>query len=83
MRTIADATEVLSKGEVRPNRSRHWATAKRYARQAWRVFLHRGIERAWFFVLGVTRPLRRKSGLDAENLRRLVSRVTSLPGKQS
>lgn len=83
LRTIADATEVLSKGEVRPNRSRHWATAKRYARQAWRVFLHRGIERAWFFVLGVTRPLRRKSGLDAENLRRLVSRVTSLPGKQS
>lgn len=81
LRTIADATEVLRKNELRPNRLRHWASAKRYARQAGRVFLHGGIERAWFFLLGLTRPIRRKIGLNAENLRRLSSRAVSAPGK--
>ena len=81
LRTIADATEVLGNGGLRQNRSRHWATAKRYARQAVRVFLHGGIERAWFFVLGLTRPMRRKFGLNAENVRRVLSRTVSAPGK--
>lgn len=81
LRTIADATEVLGEGGLRPNRSWHWATAKRYARQAVRVFLHGGIERAWFFVLGLTRPVRRKFGLNAENVRRVLSRTVSAPGK--
>ena len=82
LRTIADATEVLGKDGLRPNRLRHWAIAKRYARQAGRVFLHRGIERAWFFVLGLTRPVRRKLGLNAENLRRLFSPAAAFPGKR-
>lgn len=81
LRTIADATEVLGEGGLRPNRSRYWAGAKRYARQTARVFLHGGIERAWFFVLGLTRPIRRKLGLNAENVQRFFSRAVSAPGK--
>ena len=44
-------------------------------------FSHGGIERAWFFLLALTRPVRRKVGLNAENLRPLFSRAASLSGK--
>lgn len=81
LRTIADATEVLSKGGLRPNRLRHWTRAKRYARQAARSLLHGGIERAWFFVLALTRPVRQKLGWNAENLRRRLGRRVSAAGK--
>ena len=83
LRTIADATDVLQQGRLRPNRLRRWAGAKRYARQGGRVFLHGGIERAWFFILGLTRPMRRKLRLNGENLRRLFSRAASPSGKPS
>lgn len=83
LRTIADATEVLRGSELRPNRLKHWSSVRRYARQAWRVLLHSGIERAWFSILGLTRPVRRRYGLNAENLRRLSSRVVSSPGKNT
>ena len=83
LRTIADAAEVLDKDGLRPNPSRHYATAKRYARRAGRAFLHGGIERPWFFVLSLTRPLRRKFGLSAENVWRFLSRGASQPGKHS
>lgn len=83
LRTIADATEVLNRDGLRPNRLRHWAGAKRYARQARRVLLHDGIEPVWFFFLGLTRPLRRKFGWNAESLPRLFRRTVSLTGKQS
>ena len=82
LRTIADAAEVLRGNGPKVNRLRHWTNGKRYARQAGRVFLHGGIERAWFLVLGLTRPLRRKIGLSAENLRRLLSRTVSASGKR-
>lgn len=82
LRTIADATEILSKNGLRPNRFRHWTGAKRYARQAARSMLHGGIQRAWFFLLWLTRPARRKLGLNAENVRRFLSRAVSAPGKQ-
>lgn len=81
LRTIADATEVLGKDGLKPNRLRHWARAKRNARQAARSLLHGGIERAWFFVLALTRPVRRKFGLDAGNLRRVLNRTVSAQGK--
>ncbi|HKW64036.1 MAG TPA: hypothetical protein VJN89_15900 [Candidatus Acidoferrum sp.] len=81
LRTIADATELLSKDGLKTNRSRHWASAKRYTRQAGRVLLHSGIERAWFFLLGLTRPVRRKFGWNAENVRRFLSRTASASGK--
>lgn len=83
LRTIADATELLRKDDLRPNRLRHLSNAKRYTRHAARSLLHGGIERAWFFILGLTRPLRRKVGLNAGNLRRFLSRTVSAPGKHS
>lgn len=82
LRTIADAAEVLRRNGLKPNRLRHWASVKRNVRQAARSLFHDGIERAWFFVLGLTRPVRRKIGLSAENLRRLLSRTVSASGKR-
>ena len=83
LRTIADATEVLRKGGLKPNFLRHWATAKRCARQAARSLLHDGIERGWFFLLRLTRPMRRRFGLNAQQVRRLFSRTVSVSGKHS
>lgn len=83
LRTIAGAGEVLYKSRLKANRLRHWASAMRYARQAGRIFLHGGIERAWFLVLGLTRPVRWKIGLNAGSLRRLLSRTVSASGKHS
>jgi hypothetical protein len=81
LRTIADATEVLREDGLKANQLRHWAAVKRYARQAGRVLFHDGIERAWFFVLKVTGPLRRKLGLRAENLRRWRAKTLPLLGR--
>lgn len=75
LRTIADATELLSENGLRPNRLRHWAAAKRYVRQAARVLFYSGIQRMWFSFLNVTRPVRRMFGLRAENLRRLLGKA--------
>ncbi len=70
LRTIADATEALTKDELKPNTLRHWAAVKRYLRQAWRVILYDAIQPAWFFFLGITRPVRQALGLRSETLRR-------------
>jgi len=75
LRTIEDSTEVLRENGLAPNRWRHWAAAKRYARQAGRVLFYDGIQRGWFLFLDLTRPLRRKLGLRAENLRRSRGKV--------
>lgn len=83
LRTIADATEVLRQDGLKANRLRHWASANRYARQAARSLFHGGIERCWFFLLGLTRPVRHKFGLNAQNLQRFLSRAASLAGKHS
>ena len=71
LRTIADATERLSENELRPNWLRHWAGVKRYMRQALRVLFYDVMQKAWFFFLRLTRPMRIMLGLRAENLRRL------------
>jgi hypothetical protein len=63
LRTIADASEVLLAQPLRANRRRYWAMTKRYARQAVRTVFHQGLERAWFWALGITRPLRTAAGL--------------------
>jgi len=81
LRTIADASEVLRENGLKVNRLRHWAAAKRYARQAGKVLFHSGIERAWFFVLGLTRPMRQRLGLRAENLQRLHRKASPILGK--
>jgi len=70
LRTIADATEVLHEEGLKPNRLRRWAAVKRYVRQGWRVLYHEVIQRAWFLVLGITRPARRALGLHAGTLPR-------------
>ena len=75
LRTIADATEVLLEGGLKPNRLRHWSSAKRYARQAWRVLFHDVIQPMWFFFLDITRPVRRVLGLRAEAMRRTREKV--------
>jgi hypothetical protein len=81
--TIADATEVLRPDGLKPNRLRHWAPAKRYARQAGRVLLHDAIEPAWFLFMDLTRPVRRRLRLRAENFKRLRAKMFPLFGKQS
>jgi hypothetical protein len=48
---------------LRGNRTRYWVAAGRYARQAGRIVRHRAWERAWFWVLGITRPMRNAAGL--------------------
>ena len=70
LRTIADATEVLTEDGLKPNTLRHWAAVKRYLLQAWRVILHDAIQPVWFFLLGITRPVRHTLGLRSETLRR-------------
>jgi hypothetical protein len=81
LRTIADASEVLRRDGLKPNRLRHWAAARRYARQAGRVVLHDAIEPLWFLCLELTRPVRRRLSLRAENFRRLRAKTFALLGK--
>jgi len=69
LRTIADANEVLSAVRLRVNRARYWTTAKRYGRQAGRMLLHQVAERTWFWILGITRPVRTAAGLRSRNTR--------------
>ena len=83
LRTIADATEILGRDGLKPNRQRHWTAAKRYMRRAALSLFHDVIERVWFLLLGLSRPARRKLGLRAENLRRFFNRRASLSGKHS
>jgi hypothetical protein len=59
LRTIADATEILTPEELKPNVLRHWSTAKRYLRQAGRVLQNDVWHPIWFAFLDLTRPLRR------------------------
>jgi hypothetical protein len=58
LRTIADASEVLTPEELKPNALRHWSTARRYATQAGRVLLYDVWHPIWFALLNLTRPLR-------------------------
>jgi hypothetical protein len=70
LRTIADATEVLCNDGLKPNTRRHWAAVKRYAKQGGRVVRFEVWQPARFFMLGITRPLRRALGLRSEAFRR-------------
>jgi len=70
LRTIADATEVLCAGGLKPNRARHWAAAARYVRQAARFTFYRVWHPLWFLFLNCTRPLRNALGLRNSAFRR-------------
>src|SRR6267378_7463115 len=59
LRTIADATEVLSPEKPKANVFRHLSAAKRYVRQAGRVLFYDVWHPVWFAFLNLTRPLRR------------------------
>jgi hypothetical protein len=77
LRTIADAGYVLHADglKLKPNFTRHWAAVKRYLRQASRVALYRLCQPVWFFLLGITRPLRNLLGLRATPIRRSAEKV--------
>jgi len=80
LRTIADATERLGTHGLEANTARHWAAVKRYLRQAGRVLLYQLWLPIWFFLLGITRPLRNLLGLRAAALRRSRGIVQRLMG---
>jgi len=75
LRTIADSTEVLRADGLGPNTARHWAAVKRYVRQAGRVALYNIAQPIWFFLLGITRPLRHALGLRTAALPRSRGKV--------
>jgi hypothetical protein len=70
LRTIADATEVLHADGFKSNRKRYWSAAKRTAVRAERYLLFDILQPMAFFLLGITRPLRRALGLRSGTLRR-------------
>lgn len=65
MLTIADSTEVLHERGLSANWLRKKSSVKRYARQGGRVLFYDGIQRLWFLLMGLTRPLRHRLGLRA------------------
>ena len=69
LRTIADATEVLHANRLKSNRKRYWSAAKRTAVRGERWLLFDVLQPMAFFVLGITRPLRRALGLRSGSLR--------------
>ena len=71
LRTTADAKEVLLVDGLKPNTARHWTALKRYVRQAGRFALYNIAQPIWFFLLGITRPIRNALGLRAGILARL------------
>ncbi len=75
LRTIADAKEVLRADGLKDNTARHWAAVKRYVRQAGRVALYDIAQPIWFFLLGISRPLRNALGLRSAALPRSRGKV--------
>jgi len=59
LRTIADATEVLSPEKPKANVFRYLSAARRYVSQASRVLFYDVWHPVWFAFLNLTRPLRR------------------------
>jgi hypothetical protein len=59
LRTIGDASEVLTGDMLRSNRLRYWSAVKRYMRQFGKVIFYDVWHPVWFAALKTTRPLRR------------------------
>lgn len=70
LRIIGDATEVLRPRGLRPNRRRHWLSAKRDAASAGRFVVYKVWVPFRSFFLDITRPVRKVLGLRSEALRR-------------
>jgi hypothetical protein len=58
-RTIADATAILRADGLKSNTKRYFSALGRYSKQAGRVLLFDVWQPIEFFLLGITRPLRR------------------------
>jgi hypothetical protein len=58
LRTIADATEMLTADKLRNNYMNNWSTVTRYARQFARLIYYDVWHPIWFALLKLTRPLR-------------------------
>ena len=70
LRSIADATEVLTSNGLKPNPYRRWS-AFQHSAAAFGRFCHYQIwHPVWFAVLAVTRPLRTPLGLRSAELRK-------------
>jgi hypothetical protein len=65
LRTIADATEVLSPIGLKSNARRHFKAAERYLSAALRALRSELWQPVKFLALGVTRPMRHALGLRA------------------
>jgi hypothetical protein len=70
LRTIADATEVLHADGFRSNHRRYWSTVKRTAVRGERYVWFDVLRPIAFFVLDITRPLRRALGMRGRTLGR-------------
>lgn len=70
LRTIADATEVLGPVRLKSNSMRHWKAIERYANAGVRWLRCDVWQPAWFFVLGLTRPMRHALGLRSAEFHR-------------
>jgi hypothetical protein len=69
LRSVADATEVLTSAGLRPNRKRHWLAVKRKAAVGGRFLLYKAWLPVWHAALGITRPLRQSLGLRGSSAR--------------
>jgi hypothetical protein len=68
LRNIADATEVLQPRGLRPNRKRHWASAKRGVASAGRFLFYKIWLPVWHLFLRITRPVRNLLGLRSKDV---------------
>jgi hypothetical protein len=70
LRTIADATEVLTAQGLRPNPQRHLRTLSRTFSTTWRYVYFQLWRPIWFLALDITRPVRNVLGLRSAAARR-------------
>jgi|SRR5580700_888689 hypothetical protein len=70
LRTIADASEILTASGLRPNAKRHLRTLSRTFSTTWRYAYFQLWRPVWFFGLDITRPVRNALGLRSASARR-------------
>lgn len=75
LRVICDASHVLESECLRANRQRYWSVTTRYAQQVGRLLLFHGWLPIYFFLLRISRPLRRRLRLRILTLRRSSGNV--------
>jgi hypothetical protein len=71
LRTIADATEILTASGLQPHPQRHMRALSRALGASWRYLYFQLWNPVWFFFLDLTRPIRNALGLRSAAARRL------------